>query len=167
MIICNFALSLGDLFLGGPGPLFYYKKMITVEHIKALIGKHIEGSDAFLVDVTVKPGNAIRVHVDTPEGISIEECAQISRFLNESLDRDVEDYSLEVSSPGLGGAFRVKQQYEKNVGRKIEVQLADGIKVKGILESLSDSGIVLSVSGQKKEIGFKEIKTAKAIIEFK
>ena len=167
MIICNFALSLGDLFLGGPGPLFYYKKMITVEHITALVERHIKGSDAFLVDVTVKPGNAIRVHLDTPEGISIEECAKISRFLNESLDRDVEDYSLEVSSPGLGGAFRVKQQYEKNVGGKIEIVLTDGMKVKGILKSLSDSGIVLTVSGQEKEIGFKEIKTAKTIIEFK
>ena len=141
--------------------------MITVEHITALVERHIKGSDAFLVDVTVKPGNAIRVHLDTPEGISIEECAKISRFLNESLDRDVEDYSLEVSSPGLGGAFRVKQQYEKNVGGKIEVVLTDGMKVKGILKSLSDSGIVLTLSGQEKEIGFKEIKTAKTIIEFK
>ena len=132
-----------------------------------MVERHIKGSDAFLVDVTVKPGNAIRVHLDTPEGISIEECAKISRFLNESLDRDVEDYSLEVSSPGLGGAFRVKQQYEKNVGGKIEVVLTDGMKVKGILKSLSDSGIVLTVSGQEKEIGFKEIKTAKTIIEFK
>jgi ribosome maturation factor RimP len=141
--------------------------MITVEHITALIEQHIEGTDAFLVDVTVKPGNAIRVHLDTPEGISIEECAKISRFLNEALDRDVEDYSLEVSSPGLSGAFRVKQQYEKNVGREIEVLRVDGIKLKGILESLSDSGIVLKVSGQQKEIGFKEIKTAKTAIEFK
>ena len=167
MIICNFALSLGDLFLGGRGPLFYYKKMITVEHITALIEKHIEGTGAFLVDVMVKPGNAIRVHLDTPEGISIEECAKVSRFLNDALDRDVEDYSLEVSSPGLSGAFRVKQQYEKNVGREIEVLRLDGIKLKGFLESLSDSGIVLKVGGQQKEIGFKEIKTAKTVIEFK
>lgn len=167
VIICNFALSLGDLFLGGPGPLFYYKKMITVEDLTALIEGHIEGTDAFLVEVVVKPGNAIRVHLDTPEGISIEECAELSRFLNESLDRDVEDYSLEVSSPGLGGAFRVKQQYEKNEGREIEVLHRDGTRVKGTLESVSDSGIVLKVKGQQKEIGFEQIKTAKAIIEFK
>lgn len=141
--------------------------MIAVEHIKTLIEQHIEGTGAFLVDVTVKPGNAIRVHLDTPEGISIEECAEVSRFLNEALDRDVEDYSLEVSSPGLNGPFRVKQQYEKNVGRAIEVLGVDGMKVKGILESLSDSGIVLKVGGQQKEIGFNEIKTAKTIIEFK
>ena len=79
----------------------------------------------------------------------------------------MEDYSLEVSSPGLSGAFRVKQQYEKNVGREIEVLRLDGIKLKGFLESLSDSGIVLKVGGQQKAIGFKEIKTAKTVIEFK
>jgi ribosome maturation factor RimP len=78
----------------------------------------------------------------------------------------VEDFSLEVSSPGLGGAFRVKQQYEKNIGREIEVLYTDGIKVKGKLESVSDQGITLMLNGDNREIGFNEIKTAKAIISF-
>lgn len=95
--------------------------MITAEGITELVEQHIKGTETFLVEVLVKAGNAIRVHVDTPEGISIDQCVAISRFLNESLDRDVEDYSLEVSSPGLGAAFKVKQQYEKNMGRDIEV----------------------------------------------
>lgn len=124
------------------------------------------GSDIFLVEVLVKPGNAIRVHVDKPEGISIDECVLISRFLNESLDRDVEDYSLEVSSPGLGGAFKVKQQYEKNLGRDIEVLYTDGIKVKGKLEKVTDEGVLLNVQGDDEEIRFDEIKTAKAIVSF-
>jgi ribosome maturation factor RimP len=140
--------------------------MITTEYITELIAQHIKGSDIFLVEVVVKPGNAIMVHVDRPEGISIDECVKISRFVNESLDRDVEDYSLEVSSPGLGGAFRVKQQYEKNLGRDIEVLYTDGIKLKGKLESVSESGIILKVGGDDEEIGFEEIKTAKAIISF-
>ena len=78
----------------------------------------------------------------------------------------MEDYSLEVSSPGLGGSFRVKQQYEKNVGRDIEVLYTDGIKVRGKLVSVSEKGIVLAISGDDEEIGFEEIKTAKAIISF-
>jgi ribosome maturation factor RimP len=78
----------------------------------------------------------------------------------------VEDYSLEVSSPGLGGAFRVRQQYEKNLGRDIEVLYTDGLKVTGKLESVLDEGIILSVKGEKEEIGFNEIKKAKAIILF-
>lgn len=140
--------------------------MITTELIKKLIEKYIEGSDIFLVEVSVKQGNVIRVHVDTPEGISIDECVKISRYVNETLDRDQEDYSLEVSSPGLGGAFRVRQQYEKNVGRDIEVLFSDGIKVKGKLLSVSEQGIVLLVNGDEEKIGFKEIKTAKTIIAF-
>jgi ribosome maturation factor RimP len=140
--------------------------MIGVEHITELVTKHIQGTDIFLVDVLVKPGNVIRVHVDTPDGIAIDECVKISRFLNESLDRDVEDYSLEVSSPGLGGSFKVKQQYEKNVDRQIEVLYTDGIKEHGILAAVGDKGIVLRVKGDDKEIDYKDIKTAKAIIAF-
>jgi len=128
--------------------------------------QHIQDSDIFLVEVLVKPGNAIKVHVDKSEGISIDECVVLSRFLNESLDRDVEDYSLEVSSPGLGGAFRVKQQYEKNLGRDIEVLYTDGMKVKGKLQEVSDEGVVLNIQGDDEEIRFEEIKTAKAIISF-
>jgi len=140
--------------------------MIGVEHITGLITEHIEGSDIFLVDVQVQPGNVIRVHVDTPEGISIDQCVKISRFLNESLDRDVEDYSLEVSSPGLGGAFKVKEQYEKHVDREVEVLHTDGIKRRGMLVSVSDRGIVLMVKGDETEIEFEDIKTTKAIIAF-
>ena len=128
--------------------------------------QHIQGGEIFLVEVLVKPGNAIKVHVDKPEGISIDECVLISRFLNESLDREKEDYSLEVSSPGLGGAFKVKQQYEKNLGRDIEVLYTDGIKVKGKLEKVTDEGVLLNVQGDDEEIRYDEIKTAKAIISF-
>jgi len=167
MIICTFAPSLGEICSGGLlSPILLHKKMITTESITELIEQHIEGSDIFLVEVLVKPGNAILIHVDRPAGISIDECVKISRFLNESLDRDVEDYSLEVSSPGLGGAFKVKQQYEKNLGRDIEVLYTDGIKVKGKLESLTDNGIILKVKGDDEEIVFEEIKTAKALISF-
>ena len=140
--------------------------MITTAYISDLVRQHIGGTDIFLVEVLVKPGNAITVHVDRPDGISIDECVKISRYLNESLDRDVEDYSLEVSSPGLGGAFRVKQQYEKNLGRDIEILYTDGIKVKGKLQKVSDEGVVLNVQGDDEEIRFEEMKTAKAIISF-
>jgi ribosome maturation factor RimP len=76
------------------------------------------------------------------------------------------DYSLEVSSPGLGANFKVRPQYEKHVDREIEVLFADGIKESGILVSVSDLGIVLRVKSDEKKIDFKEIKTAKATIAF-
>jgi len=140
--------------------------MITTEQIKELVSQYIGGTDIFVVEVLVKPGNAITVHVDRPEGISIDQCVKISRYLNENLDREVEDYSLEVSSPGLGGAFRVKQQYEKNLGRDIEVLYTDGIKVTGKLQEVKEDGVVLNVKGEDEKIPFEVIKTAKAKITF-
>jgi ribosome maturation factor RimP len=140
--------------------------MIDTEQIIELVGQYTGGTDIFLVEVLVKPGNAIAVQVDRPDGISIEACAKISRYLNENLDREVEDYSLEVSSPGLGSAFRVKQQYEKNVGRDIEILYTDGIKVTGKLQKVAEDGVVLNVKGEDEKIPFEEIKTAKAKIIF-
>ena len=140
--------------------------MITTESIIKLVEQHIEGTDIFLVEVTVKPGNTIRVHVDRPEGIPIDQCVKISRYLNDKLDRDEEDFSLEISSPGLGAAFKVKQQYDKNTGREIEVLLQDGVKIIGKLLSVTEKGIVLKVKENNKEFTFKQIKTSKAIISF-
>jgi ribosome maturation factor RimP len=140
--------------------------MINSETITELIEQHIQGTDTFVVEVTVKAGNSIRVHVDRPDGISIDECVQVSRFLNESLDRDLEDYSLEVSSPGLGGPLRVKQQYEKYLGRPIDVLFSDGIRTSGKLLSVADEGFVLNGKDGEQEISFNEVKTVKAIISF-
>ncbi len=141
--------------------------MITEELITELVNTHIQGSDIFLVEVTVKSGNAIRVHVDTPEGISIDQCVKISRFLNGELDRDKEDYSLEVSSPGLGAPLRVKQQYEKNVGRVLEIYRTDGERVEGKLDSVRPDHIMIRAKKSETELRFEEIKKAKVIISFK
>jgi ribosome maturation factor RimP len=78
----------------------------------------------------------------------------------------VEDYSLEVSSPGLGSPFRVKQQYEKNTGRLVEVTLTDGKRQEGELESVSDQAIVLTMKGRKREIRFDEIIKTRTVISF-
>lgn len=147
-------------------PILLPKKMITNEAIVELVEQHLQGTDIFLVEIAVKPGNRIKVQVDRSEGISIEECVKISRHLNKLLDKDEEDYSLEVSSPGLGSPFKVKQQYEKNVGQTIDVLFSDGTRIAGKVQSVSDSGIVLQVKGKDKEIEFEEIKTSKAIISF-
>jgi len=140
--------------------------MINKETITELIEEHIQETDIFLVEVAVKAGSVIRIQVDRPDGISIDECVQLSRYLNGKLDRDVEDYSLEVSSPGLGSPFKVKQQYEKNLGRPIDVLFSDGSRMHSKLKSVSDEGIILEVKEGDKDIKFEEIKTAKAIISF-
>jgi len=141
-------------------------EMITKEQITGLVNRQMEGTPLFLVDVQVSAGNAIRVLVDSHEGVTIDECVAISRSLNGQLDRDKEDYSLEVSSPGAETPFRVKQQYEKNTGRKVEVTLVDGTRQEGTLKRVSDLSIMLNVEGRELEIGFGEIKRTKAIITF-
>jgi ribosome maturation factor RimP len=140
--------------------------MITEEEIKEMVEQHIQGTDIFLVEVAVKAGNVIRVYVDRPEGISIDECVKVSRHVNEMLDRDVEDYALEVSSPGLGALLKVKQQFEKNMGRNLDILLLDGDRITGKVQSVSDRGVILAIKGDDKEIVFEEIKKAKAIISF-
>jgi len=156
--------------------------MIDKEQVERLVQEKIEGTDLYLVEVLVRSGNSIQVLVDSPEGISIDTCVDISRFLNGRIDREEEDYSLEVSSPGIGSPFRVRQQYDKNIGRDIEVVLLSGQKKKGSLLRVNDEGIEIetiekvaeeAVSKKKKTttvklfIGFNEIKVTKEVISFK
>jgi ribosome maturation factor RimP len=140
--------------------------MITEETIIELVQQHIQGSDIFLVEAVVRPGNMIKVHVDRPEGITIKECVLISRFVNGQLDRELDDFSLEVSSPGLSSPFKVKQQYVKNIGRIIEVRLEDGERLEGKLERVDENSIILIVKGVDQEIPLDDIVKAKAIISF-
>ena len=135
----------------------------------------IAGKDIFLVGVKVDNNNKIIVHIDTPEGISIGDCARVSRELEEKLDRDREYFALEVSSPGLDSPFRVIEQYKKNVGKKINLVKTDGEKLEGVLKKTGENGIVLEMTrgrkGQPKdpellELSFAEIKSGRASIQF-
>jgi ribosome maturation factor RimP len=167
MNICTFAASLGGCYSRGLGsPILLPGKMIEKENIANLVGQHIDGTGIFIVDVVVKAGNAIRVWVDRPGGITIDECVEISRFLNGQLDRDVEDYSLEVSSPGADSPFRVRQQYEKNIGRQVEITLMNGTSQEGTLGSVLEESVILEVKGKKSEIRFEDIKKTKAVLSF-
>ena len=135
----------------------------------------------FLVDVLVSSTNVINVYVDSMEGITIDECIQISRNIEGNLDREVEDFELHVSSAGLEKPFKVFQQYLKNVGKEVAVVLKKGEPLKGILKEATDKGITIEanklerVDGKKKKekvvqshfFSFEEIKTTKTIISFK
>ncbi len=135
----------------------------------------LAGKDIFLVGVKVDNNNKIIVHIDTPEGISIADCARVSRELEEKLDRDREDFALEVSSPGLDSPFRVIEQYQKNIGKRINLVKTDGEKLEGVLKKAGENGIVLEMTrgrkGQPKdpdllELSFAEIKSGRASIQF-
>lgn len=154
--------------------------MISESFIHELIQDKLAESNAFLVGLSVKPGNKIMVLIDKFEGVSVEDCIQLSRLIEHSLDREVEDFELEVSSPGLGQPFKVHQQYVKNLNRKVEVITLKGIKIKGSLKEVSDDGFVVEEEKmikpedkKKKELQivnhpfkFEEVKSVKDIITF-
>lgn len=135
--------------------------------------------EMFIVDITVGTGNSIEVLVDSDKGISIEDCVKINRHIEQNLDRDVEDFSLEVSSPGLTQPFKHLRQYQKNIGKKVELVARSGEKEEGILKSVNAMGLELEVASKEKINGakipvtkskvysFEQIKSVKLVISFK
>ena len=151
--------------------------MITKEKVQVLVEEAMSHG-MFIVEITVGTANQIAVSVDSDAGISVGECVQISRHIEDSLDREVEDFSLEVSSPGLSLPLKVLRQYLKNIGREVEVVTKSGEKQKGILKSANTEGFELEflakgkVDGKKVEetrtltYSFDQMKTVKIVISF-
>ncbi len=154
--------------------------MIDKEIVIKLVEEKLD-EKMFIVEVSVSKSNVINVFVDSFDGMTIDKCIEISRHVEHSFDREVEDFELQVSSPGLTESFRVKQQFFKYTGKEIEVFSEEEQKLKGLLKEADEEGIVLETTtkekleGQKKkqlvtkEYKFKydEIKSAKAVITFK
>lgn len=135
----------------------YTKAMIDKEQLKQTVLKAIEGSDAFLVDIQIKPGNEIVVEIDSNNGVDIDLCADITRKIEAAFDRDKEDYSLEVGSAGVTAPFKVVEQYTKNIGKEVEVLTKDGRKIHGVLASVDGdtSSFTVEVPTKVKEPGAK------------
>ncbi len=143
--------------------------------------ERLASSDNYLVDVVIEPDNRIVVEIDNDKAVSIDDCVELSRYLESCLDRDVEDYELEVGSVGVTSPFKVLRQYLKNIGNEVEIQLKNGPRVTGVLKSADEKGVVVSVEkkvkpeGAKKKITvvedeahtFEEIKYTKYLIRFK
>lgn len=133
----------------------------------------------FIVDISVGPGNAISVIIDSDEGLSIDKCIEMSRHIEHQFDREVEDFSLEVSSPGLTQPFKVLRQFLKNLEKEVEIVTAKGDKITGILKSAGEESFVVETSNNIKvdgkktvelktvEFSLHEIKTVKPVITFK
>lgn len=155
--------------------------MIDKQMVIQLAEEKLASSDNYLVDVEIQPGNVIIVEIDNDEAVCIDDCVELSRFIEEHLDRDSEDFELEVGSAGITSPFKILRQYQKNIGKEVEVLLASGMKLTGILKSADENGIVLTVEKQVKPEGAKrkitveedlaytynEIKSTKYLIRFK
>ena len=129
--------------------------MIDKQIITNLVEEAIANTDAFVVDITVSAANDIVVELDSLTGIDLDFCAEVNRKLNEALDRDDEDYSLEVGSASLTAPFKVRGQYEKNLGNEVEILTTDGKKLKGTLTELGDDTFTVEVERKVKEPGAK------------
>lgn len=129
--------------------------MIDKQQLTQTVEQAIEGTSIFIVDIKINPGNAIVVEIDSPESIDIDTCAKITRQIEATFDRDVEDYELEVGSAGLTAPFKVKGQYLKNIGNEVEVLTSDGRKLQGVLTVVGDNDFTIEVAKKVKEPGAK------------
>lgn len=154
--------------------------MITEQQIKELVEQKLENSNNYVVDISVKPGNKITILLDNDKGISIDECVAMSRHIEFGLNRDIEDFELNVMSPGLTEPFKIDKQYKKNTGKQVEVTTTDNKKLKGKLLSSNEKGVLLEtktnerVEGKKKkqvitktmDLNYSEIKSTKLLLLF-
>lgn len=157
--------------------------MINKDVVKAAVEEWLSQNDYFLVDVDMTPDGRIVIEIDHADGVWIEDCAALSRFLQERLGEELGEYELEVGSAGIGQPFKVVQQYINHIGKEVEVLAADGKKYQGVLQSVADDGLsfVVMVKEKQKIEGKKrpvlvdvektfntnEVKYAKYLLAFK
>lgn len=155
--------------------------MIDKNEIVQLVEEALASSDNYLVDVIIKPGNLIIVEIDSDKAIGIDDCVVLSKYVESRLDRDAEDFELEVGSAGITSPFKILRQYTKNIGNEVEMLLKKGIKLTGKLKAADENGVVVTIEKQVKPEGAKrkvtveedqsytydEIKYTKYLIRFK
>ncbi len=129
--------------------------MIEKNLVTELVNEWLEGNDYFLTDVNVTPDSKIIVEIDHKDGVWIEDCVALSKFIEQHLDREKEDFELEVGSAGIGQPFKVVQQYENHIGKMVEV-MDEGKKIKGILKSVEGRDFIVSVQEKQKIEGKKK-----------
>jgi len=149
--------------------------MILKEEIRLVANKKALEMGCYIVDLKVSTNNQITIFFDKQEGILIDDCSELSKYIEENFDRDIEDYELTVCSAGLESPFLVKEQYEKNIGKEVKVLMSNGQSVEGILLKYED-GVVIEKNNKIKKntfmksemvISAKEIKEVKLKINYK
>ena len=158
--------------------------MISEKYIRKLLNEKTSGTDLFVTGLVIKPGNVIRVFIDSEKEVLIEDCVSVSRHIESNIDREKEDFELQVSSAGADHPLIDIRQYRKNTGRGIRVSLhGDETTIEGRLAEVADDGITVvpyapkkgkskkkerkEMAGENVKIGYDSIKEAKVIISFK
>lgn len=153
--------------------------MISKESIITIVEEHLQESDLFVVSVKVSGRNKIIVALDGDKGVPISACVKVSRHIESQLDREKEDFELEVSSVGIDTPLTMPRQFIKNVGRDIMYTDGDGKKVKAKLLSADNEGITVEKELPKKKkknepaidpiakLGYEQLNDVKVQVSFK
>ena len=146
--------------------------MIDKFKVLDIVDEALEGSDKFLVNMKITPDNRIFVDIDGDNGINIDDCIELSRTIEGKLDRDEEDYELNVSSAGADSPLKKPRQYQRHIGRELLVDTLEGEHAEGVLKQADEQGFVIRTRGTKKsapeELAFTyaDIKTARVALRF-
>ncbi|MDR2236289.1 MAG: ribosome assembly cofactor RimP [Chryseobacterium sp.] len=151
------------------------------KRIEELLNEFLETrKDLFLIDLKISAGDDVTVILDGDNGVTLQDCLDASRAVEFNMDREEHDFSLQVMSAGLSEPLSTPRQFKKNIGREIEVLLADSSKTEGELAKVDDEKITLVLRYRKpkdigkgkvdveeeKEIPYSEIKKALVVIKF-
>ena len=147
--------------------------LLMIDKFKVLdiVKDVLEGSDKYLINMKITPDNRIFVDIDGDNGINIDDCIEVSRAIESQLDRDEEDFELNVSSAGADSPLKMPRQYRRHVGRELNVTPFDGEQVEGTLMEADDQHFVIKIKGKKKEsareesFAYEDVKTAKVVVK--
>ena len=155
--------------------------MIDKSIVKKLVDEWLEGKEYFLCDLSISADARIVVEIDHEEGVWIEDCVELSKFIEAGLDREQEDFELEVGSAGIGQPFKVLRQYEIHLGEQVEVLTREGKKLFGELSNVTSEEFTITTTqkvkkeGQKRPVmeevdytfKYADVKYTKYVIDFK
>lgn len=140
--------------------------MIDKGIVKGIVEEWLKDTDYFLVDVNVSPDDKIVVEIDHAEGVWVDDCGRLSQFIEARLDREKEDYELEVGSAGIDQPFKVLQQYLVHIGSEVEVLTKEGLKTTGILKEADEEHFVVTTQKKMKLEGWKRPKLVDEDIKY-
>ena len=153
-------------------PFFIVVTMIDKLHVLEVVQDHLAGSDKFMVGMKITPDNRIFVDIDGDNGVDIDDCIELSRAIESSLNRDEEDFELNVSSAGADSPLKMARQYKKNVGRTLHVLTNEGSESEGRLTEADDIQFTIETAKSKKQAAqqltyrYADVKRAQIVLEF-
>ena len=148
--------------------------LLMIDKFKVLdiVKDTLEGTEKYLVNMRITPDNRIFVDIDGDNGINIDDCIELSRTIENKLNREEEDFELNVSSAGAEAPLKMPRQYRRHIGRMLSVEPFEGEAVQGTLLEADEEQFVIKTKGQKKvapqELTFRydNVKTVKVVLPF-